>query len=121
MWSSCARRPWRPARCWPGPSWRRRCAPSSGSVADYLSAGPVTPTPTKPGRPGTGLGYLAYAAGSAETRPWFVTGGVTPDTVPGLVAAGARRFVVVRYLTTAADPEAAARRLRERIDAAVAD
>ena len=27
-----------------------------GSTADYLSAGPVTPTPTKPGRPGTGWG-----------------------------------------------------------------
>jgi thiamine-phosphate pyrophosphorylase len=90
------------------------------STADYLSAGPVTPTPTKPGRPGTGLEYVAYAAGSSETRPWFVTGGVTPNTVPGLAAAGARRFVVVRYLTTAADPEAAARRLRDTIDAAVA-
>jgi thiamine-phosphate pyrophosphorylase len=93
---------------------------AAGSVADYLSAGPVEPTPTKPGRPGTGLGYLGYAAGSGETRPWFVTGGVTPDTVPGLVAAGARRFVVVRYLTAAAEPEAAARRLRDRIDAALA-
>jgi thiamine-phosphate pyrophosphorylase len=93
---------------------------AAGSTADYLSAGPVTPTPTKPGRPGTGLEYVAYAAGSSETRPWFVTGGVTPDTVPGLAAAGARQFVVVRYLTTAADPEAAARRLRHSIDAAIA-
>jgi thiamine-phosphate pyrophosphorylase len=63
---------------------------------------------------------VAYAAGSGETRPWFVTGGVAPDTVPGLVAAGARRFVVVRYLTNAAEPEAAARRLRDSIDAAIA-
>src|SRR5438874_861248 len=29
---------------------------------DYVSAGPVAPTPTKPGRPGTGLDYLRYAA-----------------------------------------------------------
>ncbi len=81
-----------------------------GSTADYLSAGPVIPTPTKPGRPGTGLEYLTYAAGSTEARPWFVTGGVTPDAVPALARAGARRFVVVRYLTTATDPESAARR-----------
>src|SRR5271166_3721643 len=29
---------------------------------DYLSAGPVVATPTKPGRPGTGLDYVTYAA-----------------------------------------------------------
>lgn len=92
---------------------------ATGSAADYLSAGPVVPTPTKPGRPGTGLEYLAYAAASPETRPWFVTGGVTPEAVPALVAAGARRFVVVRYLTNAADPQGAARRLRESIQTAV--
>lgn len=83
--------------------------------ADYLSAGPVNATPTKPGRPGTGLSYLRYAAASSESRPWFVTGGVTPDTVPAMAAAGATRFVVVRYLTEAADPETAARRLRAAI------
>jgi thiamine-phosphate pyrophosphorylase len=86
--------------------------------ADYLSAGPVNPTPTKPGRPGTGLSYLEYAARSAERRPWFVTGGVTPETVPAMAAAGARRFVVVRYLTDSLDPGAAAHRLRAAIDAA---
>jgi len=86
--------------------------------ADYLSAGPVNPTPTKPGRPGTGMGYLTLAAATA-TVPWFVTGGVTPDTVGAMVGAGARRFVVVRYLTEAADPEANARRLTQAIDEAV--
>jgi thiamine-phosphate pyrophosphorylase len=92
---------------------------AAGGVVDYLSAGPVNPTPTKPGRPGTGLPYLAYAAGSGESRPWFVTGGVTPETVPAMAAAGARRFVVVRYLTESAQPAEAARRLRGAIDAAI--
>ena len=86
---------------------------------DYLSVGPVEPTPTKPGRPGVGLGALSYATGRAD-RPWFVTGGVTPATVPGMVAAGASRFVVVRWLTEAPDPGAAARQLRETIDGALA-
>ena len=86
--------------------------------ADYFAAGPVVPTPTKPGRPGTGLDYLRHAMANAD-RPWFVTGGVSPATVPELVAAGATRFVVVRYLTEAADPEAAARALRTAIDDAV--
>jgi thiamine-phosphate pyrophosphorylase len=89
-----------------------------GEPVDYLSVGPVSPTPTKPGRPGTGLHYLRHAA-AATTLPWFVTGGVTPATVPGMVAAGARRFVVVRWLTEAADPEKAARELRETIEAAL--
>jgi thiamine-phosphate pyrophosphorylase len=82
---------------------------------DYVSAGPVHATPTKPGRPGVGLEYLSYAASAAKV-PFFVTGGVTPETLPAMVAAGASRFVVVRYLTEAADPEANARALRAVID-----
>lgn len=82
---------------------------------DYLSAGPVSATPTKPGRAGTGLGYLRYAALTA-TVPFFVTGGVTPETVPAMADAGARRFVVVRWLTESADAAAAARTLRSAID-----
>jgi thiamine-phosphate pyrophosphorylase len=87
---------------------------------DYVSTGPVNATPTKPGRPGTGLGYLRYAADTVgATRPWFVTGGATPTTVGDMVAAGARRFVVVRWLTGSDDPKAAARALTRAIDAAV--
>jgi thiamine-phosphate pyrophosphorylase len=93
-------------------------AAAGAEPVDYLSAGPVHPTPTKPGRPGTGLGYLTQAAATA-TVPWFVTGGVTPATVGAMVAAGARRFVVVRYVTEAADPEGNARLLAQAIDGAV--
>jgi len=89
---------------------------STDEAVDYISTGPVAETPTKPGRPGTGLGYLAYAAQHAA-HPFFVTGGVTPATVGGMLDAGARRFVVVRWLTEAADPEANARALRTAIDA----
>lgn len=85
---------------------------------DYVSTGPVNETPTKPGRPGTGLDYLRYAADTIGDRlPFFVTGGVTPDTLPAMLDAGARRFVVVRHLTEADDPAANARRLRAAIDA----
>jgi thiamine-phosphate pyrophosphorylase len=85
---------------------------------DYVSVGPVVPTPTKPGRPGTGPEYVRYAAGAAAV-PWFVTGGATPETVGPLVDAGARRFVVVRWLTESSDPEGAARALRSAVDTAV--
>ncbi len=84
---------------------------------DYVSAGPVYPTPTKPGRPGTGLDYLAHAVRVAG-RPFFVTGGVTPASLPAMLATGARRFVVVRHLTESGDPEVGARALRRVIDAA---
>src|SRR5947199_3104779 len=85
---------------------------------DYLSAGPVSQTPTKPGRAGTGLRYLTYVVERAKT-PWFVTGGVTPESVKMMAAAGARRFVVVRHLTEAEDPKAAARAVRDDIDKAL--
>jgi thiamine-phosphate pyrophosphorylase len=90
---------------------------SRGEPVDYVSAGPVVPTPTKPCRPGTGPAYLRYAATHAG-RPVFVTGGVSPGTVAGLAAAGAERFVVVRFLTEAPDPGGAARALVAAIDAA---
>lgn len=103
------------------PEWDAAAvATSTGGPVDYLSAGPVNATPTKPGRPGTGLGYLRYVSGTdaGHRVPWFVTGGATPETVPAMIAAGARRFVAVRYLTESPDPQAAARRLRAAIDPA---
>ena len=84
----------------------------------YLSAGPVEATPTKPGRPGTGIAYASEATAASQV-PVFVTGGVTPAAVPALAAAGVRHFVVVRHLTEASDPFAAARALRDAIDAAL--
>lgn len=90
------------------------------SPVDYLSAGPVVATPTKPGRQGTGPGYVTRAV-SVSPWPVWVTGGVDPDSVGGLVDAGARHFVVVRWLVGSDDPEGAARRLRLRIDRLLAD
>ncbi|MGH9088497.1 MAG: thiamine phosphate synthase, partial [Acidimicrobiales bacterium] len=94
-------------------------ARAADEPVDYLSAGPVEPTPTKPGRPGTGAVYAGLATARAG-KPVFVTGGVTPATVPGLAAAGVRRFVVVRWLTGSNEPEAAARALRQAVDRALA-
>jgi thiamine-phosphate pyrophosphorylase len=87
--------------------------------ATYFSAGPIEPTPTKLGRPGTGLAY-AVESQARSPKPVFVTGGVNEHNVAGLVAAGLRHFVVVRALTEAPDPEAAARRLRLALDDALA-
>ena len=85
---------------------------------DYVSTGPVNWTPTHPGRPATGHGYLAYAA-EHSPFPFYVTGGASPETVPAMVEAGATRFVVVRWVCEAPDPEQAAKELRTAIDEAL--
>jgi thiamine-phosphate pyrophosphorylase len=87
--------------------------------ASYFSAGPIEPTPTKPGRSGTGIDY-AVASQVRSPRPVFVTGGVNATNVGLLVAAGLRHFVVVRALTEASDPEASARAIRLALDNALA-
>ena len=78
---------------------------------DYIAVGPVHETPTKPGRSATGTELVRYAAAWAPVA-WFAIGGLDPATVPAVVAAGATRIVVVRAITEAPDPRAAARALR---------
>lgn len=90
-----------------------------GEDCDYFTVGPVEPTPTKEGRPGIGLDPVRHAAAVAGDRPWFVTGGMAPETAPAVLAAGARGVVAVRWLTEAGDPAAAAQALCEALDAAV--
>jgi thiamine-phosphate pyrophosphorylase len=88
-------------------------------MADYLCAGPVYATPTKPGRPATGLSVVVHAAArersGQEVRPWFAIGGVDPDTLSAVIEAGATRVVVVRAICDAPDPAAAARLLVSRL------
>jgi thiamine-phosphate pyrophosphorylase len=83
---------------------------------DYYAVGPVFETPTKQGRPAVGWDPIAYAAGRA-TKPWFAIGGMDAETARAAGAAGAERVVVVRAIRDADDPEAAARAVREALDA----
>jgi thiamine-phosphate pyrophosphorylase len=87
-------------------------------AADQLSVGPVWETPTKEGRPAAGLSYVRHAARVAGDRPWFAIGGIDPDNVREVIAAGASRVVVVRAIRDAADPERAARGLRDALEEA---
>ncbi|WP_299531032.1 thiamine phosphate synthase [uncultured Streptomyces sp.] len=85
---------------------------------DYFCTGPCWPTPTKPGRAAPGLGLVRYAASLGVPRPWFAIGGIDAGNLDEVLDAGARRVVVVRAITEADDPGAAAaalaKRLRER-------
>ena len=82
---------------------------------DYLVAGPVWATATKPGRPATGTALLEAVAALDPPQPWFAIGGIDLDNLDQVTAAGATRVVVVRAITTAPDPAFAARTLRERL------
>ena len=82
---------------------------------DYLVAGPVWATATKPGRPAAGTALIGAVAALDPPQPWFAIGGITPDNLHEVTAAGATRVVVVRAITDAPDPATAARALRSRL------
>jgi thiamine-phosphate pyrophosphorylase len=92
---------------------------------DYFCAGPVWATPTKPGRPGTRLSLISHVAaasaaveaGGGTARPWFAIGGIDLSVLDDVLAAGARRVVVVRAITDADDPGAAAAEFARRLAA----
>ena len=82
---------------------------------DYFASGPVWDTPTKPGRSAAGLDVIRQVTQSHPTRPWFAIGGIDAERLPEVVAAGATRVAVVRAITTAADPRAAAAALKDAL------
>lgn len=83
---------------------------------DYFCVGPCWPTPTKPGRPAPGLDLVRAVASMNSDKPWFAVGGIDERRVGEVLEAGARRIVVVRAITEAADPGAAAQRLSAALD-----
>jgi thiamine-phosphate pyrophosphorylase len=87
----------------------------SSPAVDYIGVGPVHATPTKLGRPAVGLELVRYAVAHAPV-PFFAIGGIDVDNLKEVLAAGARRVCVLRAIARAADPERAARELREQID-----
>ncbi|WP_405653997.1 thiamine phosphate synthase [Streptomyces sp. RK9] len=84
---------------------------------DYFCTGPCWPTPTKPGRHAPGLDLVRYTAALGTDRPWFAIGGIDARNLDEVVEAGARRVVVVRAITEADDPGAAAADFAKRLRA----
>ncbi|MFB7500898.1 thiamine phosphate synthase [Streptomyces sp. NPDC056161] len=82
---------------------------------DYFCTGPCWPTPTKPGRPAPGLDLVRYTAALGTARPWFAIGGIDLGNLDEVLDAGARRVVVVRAITEADDPGAAAAEFTGRL------
>jgi thiamine-phosphate pyrophosphorylase len=86
------------------------------SGADELSVGPVFETPTKAGRPATGLELIGHAAAVGGDASWFAIGGIDAATVQDVIAAGATRAVVVRAIRDAPDPRRAAEEIRAALE-----
>jgi len=78
---------------------------------DYFGVGAIFGTPTKPESPPGGLELVRVARDTLRV-PWFAIGGIEPENVAEVVAAGAWGIAVVRAIRDAGDPEAAARALR---------
>lgn len=87
-------------------------------AVDYFCVGPCWPTPTKPGRSAPGLDLVRSTAARNPRKPWFAIGGIDAQRLPEVLAAGARRIVVVRAITAADDPRAAAEGLKAALSAA---
>ena len=87
---------------------------------DYFCVGPVYPTATKPDYEAVGLDLVRYATelqppSDPASKPWFAIGGINADNLDEVLDAGAKRICVVRPITEAADPEAAAAELKNRL------
>jgi thiamine-phosphate pyrophosphorylase len=96
---------------------REQIEAATAHPVDYISVGPIWETPTKEGRPGTGLELIRDAATTAQV-PWFAIGGIDAGNVAEVVEAGARRVCVVRAIRDADDPGEAAEALVAPVEAA---
>jgi thiamine-phosphate pyrophosphorylase len=92
----------------------REIEATDAALVDYIGVGPVHATPTKPGRPAVGTELVRYAAAHASV-PFFAIGGIDTHNIGEVLAAGARRVCVLRAIADTADPEHAARELREQL------
>ena len=90
-----------------------KCAIAEGW--DYFAVGPVYPTATKPDRQAVGTSLLQAVADLAPPVPWFAIGGVDATNLSEVTTSGASRIVVVRAITDARDPGAAATDLARRL------
>ena len=91
--------------------------------ADYIGVGPVFPTATKGYEQGVGLDYVRAAAAEVAV-PIVAIGGITVETVPDILDAGAPRHVAVAVCSAilgAEDIEAATRAFKNVINQSLAD
>ncbi len=99
-----------------GRSVHTPAAATAATGADYLLAGHVFPSRSKPGAPPLGIAGFRRIM-EASWLPVLAVGGVRVEQIPALVAAGAAGVAVIDAIATAPDPRAAAVALRSAVDA----
>jgi thiamine-phosphate pyrophosphorylase len=111
-----AARRWLPAGALVGVSTHAASEALAARDADYLQLAPVFAPLSKPaGRPPLGLAALAAAA--AGRLPVLAQGGIDAAAAAAARAAGAAGVAVTGAIWLAPDPQSAAARLREALDA----
>ena len=83
--------------------------------ADYIGFGPLFPTPTKAGRAAIGMGDIARVH-ELVSVPIFCIGGIKLENLAEVIAAGARRVVIVSGILQARDVAAYCREAKARLD-----
>jgi len=82
---------------------------------DYIGVGPIYATATKPDYVPVGPALIGQVRAAVQV-PQFCIGGINEKTLPEVIAAGARRVVIVSALLQSADIPAYCRRVREQVE-----
>ena len=83
---------------------------------DYISIGPIFPTPTKPDYKSIGLEIIKTAAKEINI-PFVAIGGIDESNIKDVIVMGAKRVAVVRAILSSNDPFTATKNLYETIRA----
>ncbi len=81
---------------------------------DYISVGPVYPTPTKPDYMPVGLDLIRTAFQRLKI-PFVAIGGIDESNIRGVIAAGAKRIAVARAILSSDDPFEATKKIIKKI------
>ena len=83
--------------------------------ADYIGVGPIYATPTKPDYVPVGPALIGQVRAAVRV-PQFCIGGVNEKTLPEVIAAGARRVVIVSALLQSGDIPAYCGRIKNLLE-----
>jgi len=84
--------------------------------ADYIGVGPIFATPTKPDYVPVGPPLIGQVRAAVRV-PQFCIGGINEQTLPEVLAAGAKRVVIVSALLRSKDISGYCQRVREQLNA----
>ncbi|CAN5136565.1 thiamine phosphate synthase [soil metagenome] len=93
----------------------RGAAQAQDDGADFVLAGHVFDTDSKPDQPGKGVHWISELT-RAVTIPVIAIGGINVECIGPVIQAGAWGVAVGRELLTASDPKAIAESIRIRIE-----